>query len=236
MEEDPFADPFSSQTDSDERSADSRSPWGRREDSSTYGGGYGQQRDRQDDSYSGSREDSSIYGDDSSLQWGGRGSAYPDRSSVYGSQRKYGDQSSLPDMTYDGFTTGRAPTSRENNQMPGYYGRQQMNTRGAGTGWELDSGRRYDALPSTGWPQSTLPTPTDRQGWSSQDQTPGYTPYRNPYQTEDDGQRRYGDNFQPQQTEYSRPNNYQKWKDRNESWNPSSGNAYLDELMRDDRR
>jgi hypothetical protein len=106
-----------------------------------------------------------------------------------------------------------------------------MDARGAGYGRQLDSGRRYDTAPSTGWPQSSLPSSADRQSWSSQNQTPAYTPYRSPYQT-DDEQRRYGDNFQTQQPQYSRPDNYQKWKDSNKTWDPSSGNTYLDELMR----
>lgn len=235
VEEDLFADPFSSRNDAGKGSADSWSPWGKRDDSSAYGADYGQPRDGQDDTYSGRRKDSSIYDGATRQQWGGRGATYPGSPSGYGQQSESGNRSASG-MTYDGYTTRRAPTSRERNQMPSYYGRQQVETRGTGSGWNLDSGGRYNSSASPGLPQSSLPSPTDTQGWSSQNQTPGYTPYRSPYQDQGNEQRRYGDNLQPQPSQYSRPNNSQKWKDSNKVWDPTSGNLYLDELMRNDRR
>ena len=232
-EENLFADPFSAKTDAKEESTSAWSPWGKRDDSSAYGNAYGQQRDGQDDTYSGRREQSTVYGDAYGQQ---RGDTYPGAWSAYGVPGESGNRSYGSGMTYDGYTTRRVPTSRERDQMPGYYGRQQLETRGTGPGWTLDSGGRYNSSPALGLPQSSLPSPTDTRGWSSQNQTPGYTPYRSPYQTQGNEQDRYGGNMQSQPSPYTRPNNYQKWKDSNKAWEPASGNVYLDELMRNERR
>ncbi|HSR88004.1 MAG TPA: hypothetical protein VLL07_03540, partial [Pontiella sp.] len=87
-----------------------------------------------------------------------------------------------------------------------------------------------------GLPQSSLTPSSDALGFSSQGQAAGYAPYTSPYQIQYDQQRRSGGNLQPQQTPYMRPNNYDRWKDNNKTWDPSAGNSYLDELMRDQRR
>lgn len=230
-EEDSFANPFSSKANTDEESSEAWSPWGLREDSSVYG-----RRDGQDNTYSGRREDSSTYGGAARRQWGGRDATYPGSPSEYDNRSQSGNRSSVSGMTYDGYTTRRAPASRESERVPGYYGRQQVDTRGTGFGWELDSAGRYNSSPSMGLPQSSLPSPSDTLDWSSQSQTPGYTPYKSPYQAQGDEQRRYGDNLQPQPSQYMRPNNYQKWKDSNKALDPTAGNPYLDELMRNERR
>lgn len=227
MEEDPYADPFSSKTDVREGSAESWSPWGKRDDSSAYGSAYGQQRDKGDDTYSDSRE--GAFG----LQWDGRGDTYPGGQSVYGRQSESRNRSSVSGMTYDGYTVRRVPTSRESDQIPGFYGRQRTDIRGTDSGWGLDSDVRDGSSPSSGLLTSPFPSPYATQDWSSQNQTPGYTPYRSPYQVQGDEQRRYGGDLQPH---YSRPNNYQNWKDNNKAWDPTADNSYLDELMRNQRR
>ncbi len=237
MEEDPYADPFSSHTDAREGSEDSWSPWGKRDDSSAYDdGAYGQQRNGGDDTYSGHREGSPIYGGDSSQQWDGRGDTYPGGQSVYGRQSESRNRSSVSGMTYDGYTVRRVPTSRDNDRTPGFYGRQQTDTRGTDSGWGVDSAVRYGSSPSSGLLQTPFSSPASTQDWSLQNQTPGYTPYRSPFQIQGDEQRRYGGDLQPQQPQYSRPNNYEKWKDTNKAWDPTTDNSYLDELMRNQRR
>jgi len=233
MQEDPFANPFSSKTDAEKGSADSWSPWGRREDSSIYGNAYGQQRDGRSGSQ---EEDFSVSGGASSQQWNRRGDTYPGSPSVYGRQNESSGAFSVSGMPYDGYSARRSPASLESDQRSLIYGRQQINTRRTDSGWGLESGGRYNSAPSAGLQQSRLLSPTDTQGWSSQTQPSGYTPYRNPYQVQGDEQRRYNGNLQPQQPQYSRPDNYQKWKDSNEAWDPTSGNSYLDELMRNERR
>jgi hypothetical protein len=238
MEEDPYADPFSSKTDAAEESADFWSPWGSREDSPAYGGTYGQQRDeRQDDTYSGSLEESSVYGGAYDQQRDGRrGDTYPGSWSAYGTQSEYGTGSSGSGTMYDGYTSRRAPTSRESDRNSVLYGQQQPGTRGTDSGWGLNSVDRYGSSPSSELLQSPFPPSSATQDWSSQNEAPGYTPYRNPYEVQGDEQRRSGGNLPPQQPQYSRPNNYQKWKDNNKAWDPTSDNSYLDELMRNQRR
>jgi hypothetical protein len=237
MDTDSFANPFSSRTDAEEGSTSSWSPWGRREDSSIYGNAYGQQRDGQDETYSGRREDSSVYGDAYGQQREGRrGDTYPGAWSAYGMPGESGNRSSGSGMTYGGYTTRRAPASRENDRSSGFYGRQQTEPRGTGGAWGINSGGRYGSAPSSGLPQSPFPPSSTAQDWNSQNQIPGYTPYRSPYQDQGGEQRRSGSNLQPQQPQYSRPNNYQKWKDNNKAFDPTSDNSYLDELMRNQRR
>ena len=237
MEEDPYADPFSQKSDDEDGVKNRWSPWGSRDDSSASDSAYGQPQDERNDTYPDSRDDSFIYGDAAGQQWGGpRNDTYPDSRSAYGIQNESAYGSPLPGTTYDGYTARGAATYGESGRMPDYYGRQSAGSRGTDTGWTLDSSGRYRSSPSTGLLQPSLPSPTDTQGWSSQNQAAGYTPYRSPYQIQDDQQRRSGRNLKPEQTPYMRPNNYQKWKDNNKAWDPTSDNSYLDELMRDQRR
>jgi hypothetical protein len=233
MEQDPYADPFSSARDSEEESKERWSPWGSRDDESVYA----QQQDEQNDTYSGSREGSFISGDAAGQQWNRRRyETYPGNRSAFGMQNdpRYG--SSLPGTAYDGYTTRRSATFGENERMPGYYGRQAGGTRGTDADWTLDSGGRYRPSQSTGLLQPSLSPYSVSPGLTSQDQATGYMPYRSSYQIQNARQRRSADNLQPQQTPYMRPNNYQKWKDNNTTWDPSSGNTYLDELMQNQRR
>jgi hypothetical protein len=233
MEEDSSADPFSSMRDSEESAKNRWSPWGNRDDEEAYG----RQRDEQVDIYSGSQDDSFISGDAAGQQWSGRrDDTYPGRQSAYGIRNDPGYGSALPGTTYDGYTTRRAATYGESERMSGYSGQQPAGTRGTDTGWMLDSGGRYRPSQSTGLLPPSLTPSYDTPGLTSQGQATGYTPYKSPYQMQDDRQRRSGGNLQPQQTPYIRPNNYQKWKDNNKTWDPTDGNSYLDELMRDERR
>jgi hypothetical protein len=68
-------------------------------------------------------------------------------------------------------------------------------------------------------------------------ETPAYKPYTNPYdtrrgqqQTPDGGQRTQ------QQRQYYKPDAYQQWKERSKAWDPTKDDAYLDDLMRQNRR
>ena len=235
--ENPGANPFSSKTDGEKGSAGSWSPWDRRDDSSAYGGAFGQQRDERDDTYSSSRDRSSIYGGPASQQWDGRrGDTYPSGQSAYDGQRNSGNGSSAWGMSYDGYTSRRAPTSRENDRTSGFYGSQQTDTRGMDGGWGYNSVGGYGSSTSSGLLQSPFASSFDAQNPGSQNQTPAYTPYRSPYEVQGEEQRRYGDSLQPQQPQYSRPNSYQKWKDTNKAWDPTADNSYLNELMQNQRR
>ena len=210
-EGDLFSDPFASKSETEEKSKSAWSPWGKREDSSIYGGDDGRQQGWR-------REDS-----------------YPGGQPAYGAQSDSGYGISGSGVTDDGYTSRWSPTSRESDRLPGIYERQQRDARRTDSGWGGSSSGRYGTLPSSGYPNSTIPSSSAAQGWNSQNQTPGYTPYRSPYQSEDQ-RRRSGDSLQPQQPQYTRPDNFQKWKDSNKAWDPTSDNPYLDELMPNQRR
>jgi len=213
MEGDLFSDPFASKADAEETSKSSWSPWGKRDDSSTYGGADDRQSGwRRDDTYSSS---ASTYGSQGESSIG-----------IYGS-----------DATGDGYTSRWAPASRDRDRLPGIYGRQQTENRRTDSGLGDSSISRYDSSTSSGLTTSPFSTPSAVQNWSSQSQIPVYTPYRSPYDTESDDQfRRSGSSLQPQQPQYTRPDNSQRWKDSNKAWDPTSDNPYLDELMPSQRR
>ena len=66
----------------------------------------------------------------------------------------------------------------------------------------------------------------------------GYTPYQSPYQAQQE-QRRQQQMYPPQQQpqpEYSKPTPYQQWKKDSQTWDPTADDAYLNDLMRRNRK
>lgn len=205
-------DPFSSGSDTEDQSRQPWSPWGRGEDSSASGRSAEPQGIwRQGDSFLGSR-------------------------SGYDALTEGDNATTASSLTYGGYTS-RWSTAREGmNRMSGRYGYQQTENRAPSSGWSLNPANSYGSSPSSGLLYSPFPTPTTTPSGNTQNQVPGYTPYTSPFQSERDEQGRNRSNLQPQQPEYSRPQPYQKWKDKNKTWDPTKDDSYLDALMQDKRR
>jgi len=207
-----YSDPFASKSADADKSENSWSPWGKREDSSVYGGA--------DNRQPGWRRDDTS----------------PGSPSAYDIRRESGNGFSGSDMTDDGYTSRWAPGPQVNDRMSG-YGRQQLDHRGRReSGWGRNSADRYGSSTTPGVLPSPYSSPYGMQGSSARDQAAGYTPYRNPYQSQgEDQRRRSGGSLQPQQPQYTRPDHSQTWKESYKSWDPTSDNPYLDELMPNQR-
>lgn len=160
--------------------------------------------------------------------WSGR--------STYDMQSESGAESYGSGTTDDGYTFERTSPYQEQGRTSGFNVPRQTGIRGTDSGWGLNSVNRYGSSPSRGLLQSPFSSSPSSQIRSPQTQTPGYTPYRSSYQIQADQLRRSGGNLQPVQPQYMRPSSYQKWKESNNPWDPTSDNIYLDELMRDQKR
>ncbi len=92
---------------------------------------------------------------------------------------------------------------------------------------------RYGSSSSDGMLTLPPPSQSDADGLSGSSLS-GAQPYKSPYQSQQDRSRQQ----QPRQQEesFSRPAPYQQWKDRNKQWDPTADDAYLNELMRRNRR
>lgn len=153
----------------------------------------------------------------------------------------------------DGTTTSRFGTPRESSTYSGTttYGDSNRGGRspyGTSMGTELGGSRSvYGARPENGllntpYPgSSTRDRSTETQRGSAFGENQGYQPYKSPYETQRE-QRAQGWNNSLRsgetEAEFERPNNYQQWKDRNRSntWDPTSDDAYSNELMPKSRR
>jgi len=204
---DPYADPFARDKPK-EAETDIWTPMERNEDSR-----YGTDRkrnpyERYDPYASRNRYGSSRYGNDTTT----RQSPYANRYGVQG-----------------------------NADQTDRYGRSTDSARGPGS--TLYTPRSYGVAPDTGllaspFTQTETPSGTDtyrRPGTPRE--TPGYKPHTSPYQARQQqrNQSTYGDRNRPQQ-EYKKPDAYQQWKKRNDAWDPTRDDAYIDELMRQNRR
>jgi hypothetical protein len=110
--------------------------------------------------------------------------------------------------------------------MPRTYGGQERGLNPYGT-------TRYGSSPSSGM---LWPSPSSPQTGGSANSPSGYTPYKSPYETPRDQQRQPGYSQDRQQPEFTKPTPYQKWKSDNKGWDPAADDAYLDDLMRRNRR
>jgi hypothetical protein len=121
----------------------------------------------------------------------------------------------------------------------GIFGQRQSESDAVGG---LGTRRTFGASPETGLLQTPFP-----QIETSEDQSlrPGsrepqgiYSPYKSPYQIRREEQRQQGGALSPGSTrqEFNKPDPYQQWKNRSNTWDPTKDDAYLDEIMRQDRR
>lgn len=223
---DPFADPFALDKTKRSDARQDQSQWDRsrqESSSSTYGSSSQDSRyPRENSTYSpyGSRKEAesgtSVYGS----SYGTRDESAYGRSSLYGSRER-----------------DASGTSGSRTYSPGVLGQ--------------DSGT-YGSSPETGLLNSPYPTihssgqdssrDSGSQGYGT-DRSRSYTPsYRSPYGTSTD--RQQGGNAawgtpssqSQQQQDYSQPSSFQKWKDKNKGFDPSSDDAYLREINPSQRR
>jgi hypothetical protein len=159
--------------------------------------------------------------------WSGRdsGNYDPGRQPVYG-QSGYGQTDYSSRYGQDPGETGRS-----------YYGSSPRSAYGSQP--RVGSGpygtTRYGSSPSSGMLEWSSPS-----FGSDEDETrsaTGYTPYKSPYETRREQRQQTQQGYaQPEEQEFSRPTPYQKWKDDNQGWDPAADDAYLNELMRRNRR
>ncbi|VGO15963.1 hypothetical protein PDESU_04552 [Pontiella desulfatans] len=121
----------------------------------------------------------------------------------------------------------------------GLYGQRQDSSVSDGT---LGSRRSYGSSPDSGLLLDSFPRTQSsgsdayRRYDSGSRETRGYTPtYQSPLQTRREQQRQQGAQDY-QKKEYQQPNTYQQWKDRSKAWDPTKDDAYVDELMRKNRK
>lgn len=139
----------------------------------------------------------------------------PGNGSIYSGTTTYGD------------TTGRAPYS---------------STLGTGLSGERSV---YGARPENGLLTTPFPAATGTDGSSeaqrgSMGGTPGYQPYKSPYETQREQRaEQWNNSLRSGETEpeFQRSNNFEQWKDRNRSktWDPTSDDAYMREMMPNSR-
>jgi hypothetical protein len=168
--------------------------------------------------------------------WGGRPSEErpPEASRRQQAYDRYSSQSRANETRDQGILGSRSLESgrtslfgeRESTTLPGNFGDQgSFGNQGS---------RAYGSSPETG----LLNTPFPQQRRSEPDQSresQQYVPHKSPYQY-DYQQRRQQQGIQQPQIEYTKPDSFQQWKDRNKTWDPTGDDAYLDELMNKNRR
>jgi hypothetical protein len=145
-----------------------------------------------------------------------------------------------------GFQRGRPSTGQDT----GIFGRQP-GTRsifGETSPFQKTPTKDQPAVPTFATPRPgslTQPGRTDRRKFGSdhrtfgsdarKEQQPGFSTYRNPYEDRQGTMGQPG-TMQGQQQEYKREDPYQKWKSKRQEWDPTKDDAYLNELMQNNRR
>jgi hypothetical protein len=122
------------------------------------------------------------------------------------------------------------------------YGSQQRDRSTYNSSLNLPGNRgtrTYGSDPSEGLltsPFSPSETSTSREDERSRS-TQGYQPYKSPYQQQREEQRQWQQGKQQQTApEFSRPDSYQQWKERNKTWDPTADDAYINESMQKRKR
>ncbi|WP_372807548.1 hypothetical protein, partial [Pontiella sp.] len=149
---------------------------------------------------------------------------------------------------------GRSGSSSVWDGRQGYdaYGRPTsgVGSENQGTvysGGELGSKRTYGATPGSGllldspYPQIDSQAPKyERRTGAEEEKRPGsYTPYKSPYQTRREQQQQKswsGVDSTTKKQEYQKPNTFEQWKSRNKTYDPTADDAYIDEMMKSNRR
>ena len=126
---------------------------------------------------------------------------------------------------------------------PGFP-QQETQTFGSPPGQDPSRGKTFDPTFNQERRQSSFPraagSATDRSygsGSQRQPHTGGYVPYKSPYQTQrEQRQQQWGSYSEPKQ-EYRRPDTFQQWKKKNQSrFDPTSEDAFVEEMMPKTRR
>jgi|GEM_PF-3355256 len=117
------------------------------------------------------------------------------------------------------------------------FGRPKREVKPSGAFGVNNPSRSYGASPDAGL--LTTPSADTRSSEDRADRRKesGFQPYKNPFTTETDEQRLRGGATVPRnkQDTYRRPDAFQQWKERNKSFDPTKDDAYIDELMRQNR-
>jgi hypothetical protein len=165
------------------------------------------------------------------------------------SSNRYGQQDpSRSDSRQQGFTDPRDPRANQadvNQQgstlTGGLFNRQpqQQDPRSGVLG--LTRQPTYGTSPESGLlkrPFQRKESGTTDRSFGGDPNRQGYTPRQSPYQTqrETPTTRQMGVLNEPKKKEYQRTDPYKKWKDDNKSWDPTKDDAYLDDVMRQNRR
>ena len=99
--------------------------------------------------------------------------------------------------------------------------------------------KTYGSDPEQGMLSSPYPqlNPLDRERTTTeQERRQNYKPYQSPYDKQRE-QRSQKNNTQPQKKqEFKRPDSYQQWKERNKTYDPTSDDAYINEMMQQNKR
>jgi len=191
--------------------------------------------------WGGQDREESLYGETPyNKSWYGRKEDPSVGTSGYGPRRQKSFSSSTEIKP---FSFGRDPSVLQQKEAipsegySGIFGRKQEQPSGSGLG-TLDLTR--DPIHDPNLNQSRLKSPFLREstppaerpiGFGSR--TKSYTPYKSPYETQrqqQQQQQQWGGQGQQQQ-EYKRVDPYQKWKKRKPSYDPTAGDAYVNELM-----
>jgi hypothetical protein len=207
MMEDPYADPFAPKEPEEKTKAQDWSNWGRQE-----------------------VEETSPYDRTPHDSWFQSRNADP---SVQQNSGQY-DQA------------GQNPFSSQNSQsFPGsslQQGRPSADGRSPFSTGNLDLSR--DKIFSPGSEQSRLSSPfpqkestVDRSfGSDSSLKKGGYTPYKSPYETRREQQKQPWGGVRAPQQDYQKPDAFKQWKSKNSTFDPTSDDAFIDEVMPGSRR
>ena len=183
----------------------------------------------------GAERDSSPYADtqrESRFNWRGSGTSFEQQSGGY-------------DPSRQGIFDPRDPRSPYAEDTQQGFQQQGWQAPGPYDGLDLSREKTFDSS----FNQRRLRSPFMREtetpatrsfgsGTQQQQQRGGYTPYRNPYQTQHEQRRQQwgGYTSEPKQ-EYQRKDTFQQWKDRNPTpFDPTSDDAFINEMMPKTRR
>lgn len=208
-------DPYNMDSDFQTGYEDSWSQWGTDAEDSNYG-----------ESSTASRYDERSRGDPYGYE--------SDRTGYYDSQSQSESDQGVIEYNPEGYRTYSSSPLQGSEYSSGIYG-QRMYGVGTESGSSVSGTRRYGPSAPSGLLQKPFTAPRSSSDDPSKSQSPSLTPYKNPYQTMQNPRSQLPGN-QNQQPEFKRTTPYQQWKGSNPSWDPTKDDAYLDELMRRNRR
>ncbi len=167
---------------------------------------------------------------------------WQERQEMYGSDRQsanasenYGDRrdNAYTRRSIDGYRGSEYQRSSRNDYGSTFTTRNGSNPSTSSTLGPYSTSS-YGTSPSSG--MLTLPPPSRSTETGSQTTDDGYTPYKSPFLQDQQDRRSMQATPPTQQQEFTRPSPYKQWKDNNKAWDPTADDAYVDELMRHNRR